>query len=67
MVALLVLPVLAFASLLKQNFKGRHRLIWVLIIVFLPFFGSILYFIIIKRYKEVNLLRRKVRQFRHRS
>ncbi|WP_414707155.1 PLD nuclease N-terminal domain-containing protein [Salegentibacter sp.] len=64
MVALLVLPALAFAHLLKQNFKGRHRLIWVLIIIFLPFFGPILYFLIIKNYKKVNHLRKKIRQYR---
>ena len=64
MVALLVLPILAFASLLKQNFKGRHRLIWVLIIIFLPFFGPILYFIIIKNYKKFNLTKRRLRRYR---
>ena len=62
MVALLVLPVLALASLLRQNFKGRHRLIWVLIIIFLPFFGPILYFLIIKNYKKFNLRKRRFRQ-----
>ncbi|MBZ9729782.1 PLD nuclease N-terminal domain-containing protein [Salegentibacter sp. JZCK2] len=66
MVALIVLPVLAFASLLRENLKGRHRLIWVLIIVFLPFFGPILYFLIIKEYKKVNLIKRKLRHYRQR-
>lgn len=55
MVALLVLPVLALAHMVQQKFRGRHRLIWVLIIIFLPFFGSILYFIIIKKYRKENI------------
>lgn len=54
MVALLVLPVLALIHMVQQNFRGRHRLIWVLIILFLPFFGAILYFIMGKRYRRHN-------------
>lgn len=56
MVALLVLPVLALTHMLQHNYRGRHRLIWVLIILFLPFFGSILYFIMGKRYRRHNPL-----------
>lgn len=55
MVALLVLPVIALAHMVQQKFKGRHRLIWVLIIIFLPFFGSILYFLIIRKYRKENI------------
>lgn len=56
MAALLVLPVLALIHMSQNNFRGRHRLIWVLIIVFLPFFGPILYFIMGKRYRRFNPL-----------
>lgn len=56
MAALLVLPVIALIHMSQNNFRGRHRLIWVLIIVFLPFFGPILYFIMGKRYRRFNPL-----------
>ncbi len=58
MLALLVLPALALTHMLQNNFRGRHRLIWVLIIIFMPFFGSILYFIIGKRYRRFNPLQK---------
>lgn len=54
MVALLLLPALALFHMLQNNYRGRTRLIWVLIIVFLPFFGSLLYFIMVKRYRRHN-------------
>lgn len=54
MVAVFVLPVIALIHMLRNNFKGRHRLVWVLIIVFLPLFGAIIYFIMGKRYRIEN-------------
>jgi len=57
LIAILVLPVLALVHMLRNDFKGRHRLIWVLIILFLPLFGSILYFILGKRYRRENPLK----------
>ena len=41
-----ILPIIAIISIVKNEFKGNDKLIWVLITLFLPFFGSILYFII---------------------
>ena len=40
----LLFPLLALISVLKNDFKGNDKIIWVLVIIFLPFFGSILYF-----------------------
>lgn len=54
MVAILVLPVIALIHMLRNDFRGKHRLVWLLIIVFLPPFGSILYFIMGKRYRREN-------------
>jgi len=42
----IILPILALISILKSEFKGNDKLIWVLVALFLPFFGSIKYFII---------------------
>ena len=42
----LLLPVLALVDLLRSDFKdSSDKLIWVLIILFLPILGSILYFL----------------------
>ena len=40
----LLFPLLALISVLKNNFSENDKIIWVLGIIFLPFFGSILYF-----------------------
>ncbi|MBC34465.1 MAG: hypothetical protein CL663_00260 [Bacteroidetes bacterium] len=44
--AFLLLPLFALISVLKNEFNGNDKLIWVLIILFIPFLGSILYFTI---------------------
>lgn len=41
-----LLPLLALISALMNDFPGNEKIIWVLIILFLPFLGSILYFAI---------------------
>jgi hypothetical protein len=43
---ILLLPLLALISVLRNDFQGNDKLIWVLIILLLPFLGAILYFII---------------------
>ncbi|MGM0390759.1 MAG: PLDc N-terminal domain-containing protein [Bacteroidota bacterium] len=52
--ALLILPVMAIIHMLQHEFNPRNKLIWILIIIFLPFFGAILYFILNKRYRREN-------------
>jgi hypothetical protein len=42
----LILPLLALISVLTNEFQGNEKIIWVLIIIFLPFLGSVLYFLI---------------------
>ena len=46
LLATLLLPIAALISILKNNFNKNDKLIWILITLFLPFLGSILYFII---------------------
>ncbi|WP_296316961.1 PLD nuclease N-terminal domain-containing protein [Winogradskyella sp. UBA3174] len=43
---ILVSPVLALISILKNKFNNNEKLIWVLVVILLPFVGSLLYFII---------------------
>jgi hypothetical protein len=42
----LLFPLLALISILKNEFPGSDKVIWVLLVIFLPFLGSFLYFII---------------------
>lgn len=39
-------PLLALISVLMNDFRGNEKIMWVLIIIFLPFLGSLLYFLI---------------------
>jgi hypothetical protein len=41
----LVLPVVALIQLLKNDFKDSQiKLMWTLVVIFVPIFGAILYF-----------------------
>jgi len=41
-----LLPLLALISALTSTFQGNDKIIWILLIIFLPFLGSVLYFLI---------------------
>lgn len=41
-----LLPVFALISIVRNEFAGNNKLLWVIIVIFLPFLGSILYFLI---------------------
>ncbi len=42
----LILTLLAIVNLVRSEFKNQNdKLIWLLVILFLPFLGSILYFL----------------------
>ncbi|MCA0153991.1 PLDc N-terminal domain-containing protein [Winogradskyella vincentii] len=41
-----LLPILALISILRNKFPDNDKLIWVIVVLLLPYFGSILYFII---------------------
>lgn len=41
-----LLPLLALISALMNTFQGNEKIIWILLIIFLPFLGSVLYFLI---------------------
>lgn len=43
---IIILPLLALISVLTNEFHGNDKIMWVLIILFLPFLGSVLYFAI---------------------
>ena len=41
-----LLIIISLMDILKSNFEGNNKLIWVFIVVMLPVIGPILYFII---------------------
>jgi hypothetical protein len=49
-----ILPIIALIDILKNEFTGSNKLIWVLVTIFLPFLGSLLYFGIGRRQKLVK-------------
>jgi len=50
-----VLPtVLALIDIQKSEFQGNTKLIWLLVVIFLSFFGAILYFLIGKEQKTTT-------------
>ena len=46
-----VLPILALIDILKSEFVGNNKIMWVLIVLFMNIIGSILYFLIGKNQK----------------
>lgn len=42
----LLLPLIALIDILRHDFNGSDKIIWVLIVLFLPILGTILYFFI---------------------
>ncbi|MGN6355755.1 MAG: PLD nuclease N-terminal domain-containing protein [Parafilimonas sp.] len=45
-VIVLVLPLIALVDILKSNFKKDvNKTVWVIVVIFLPVMGSILYFL----------------------
>jgi hypothetical protein len=40
----IILPVLAIVSILNNKFEGNEKLLWIIVVVILPYLGSILYF-----------------------
>ena len=43
---IVLIPLLALVSVLTSEFRGNDKIMWVLVIIFLPFLGSLLYFLI---------------------
>jgi hypothetical protein len=44
LLSFLLLPIIALIDILRNEFTGSNKLIWVLVTIFLPFLGSLLYF-----------------------
>ena len=51
----LVLPIvlwlIALIDILKSNFSGNNKVVWIIVVILLPILGAILYFLIGKAQK----------------
>lgn len=45
-ISLFLLPIFALVSIVGKNFPDNEKLIWVLIVLFMPVLGSLLYFLV---------------------
>ncbi len=43
---IILIPLIALIDILKSRFEQNDKLVWVLLVIFLPLIGSILYFIL---------------------
>lgn len=51
----LLLPLLALIDILRNDFKGSNdKVIWVIVVLFLPFLGSLLYFLIGRNQRAIS-------------
>ncbi|WP_055442118.1 PLD nuclease N-terminal domain-containing protein [Lacinutrix himadriensis] len=52
---LAILPtIIALVDILKSEFKGNNKIVWILVVLFANFFGAILYFLIGREQKITN-------------
>lgn len=45
-ILMLILPIIALIDILKNNFLENNKIVWVLVVLFFPLIGAILYYII---------------------
>jgi hypothetical protein len=50
----LIIPIIALVDILKNEFTGNNKLIWVLVVLLSWIIGAILYFIIGRKQKIQN-------------
>ena len=48
----IVPTIIALIDILKSEFKGNNKVIWILIVLLFNFFGAIMYFLIGKQQKK---------------
>jgi len=41
-----IFPLVALVDVLTGRFEGNDKIVWILLIIFLPFLGALLYFLI---------------------
>lgn len=51
---IVILPFICLISILKNEFKNHDKLIWVIVVIFLPFLGPLLYLIMGRSQRIAN-------------
>lgn len=51
---LFILPIIALVDIIRSEFTGNNKIVWVLIVIFFNVIGSILYFLMGKNQKVKN-------------
>lgn len=49
LVAIILFPLVALINVLTNQFPGNDKITWVIVIIFLPFLGALLYFLLGRR------------------
>lgn len=49
-----LLPLIALVDILKSKFEANNKIIWVIVVIFFPAIGTILYFLIGRNQKIKN-------------
>ena len=49
----ILLPVIALIDILKSEFKGNEKILWVAVVLLSSFFGVVLY-VLIGRYQKIS-------------
>lgn len=54
--AVIVVPLflIALVDILKSDFKGNDKIVWMLVVILLPLLGSLLYFVVGRKQKLTN-------------
>ena len=47
----LLLPVIAVIDILRSTFSGNNKIVWLLVVIFFPYLGALLYFLFAGRQK----------------
>ena len=53
-IACVITTIIALVDILKSEFRGHDKIVWLLVILFLNFFEAILYFIMGRQQKVSN-------------
>ncbi|WP_167609296.1 PLDc N-terminal domain-containing protein [Maribellus sediminis] len=51
---LFILPIIALVDIIRSEFTGNNKIVWVLIVIFFNIIGSILYFLMGRNQKVKN-------------
>ena len=50
-----ILPLIALIDILRNEFTQNNKLVWTMVVIFFPFIGAILYFIMGSKHKTIDI------------